>query len=458
MLLYRQRNLLANDNTVDAVRVFGSGHPMEGQSPHATFGPVSTVCRSLVSPTSMQPLVVEQSRTCFCLLAADNKRCRQTLIAHFLIDITLTLFSSSIGYPVVTLGFGFKSYVGYRIRQRKQREVAKENEFYMQLLQQALPQEDSASSSAQPDDTSTSLASTDHIINHSMSDHLQKELPSTQLSPIHNNQQHHHHSNHHKNAQNSSNNKSLNLSTTSPTSLTAVSSTSTSPATTTANGHTHHSSSNGVSQSSHKNNRRSLDKDRGSEGKSTELSNSRNHSAYQQSSYTKEPSKTFVTTSDHSSTTSMLFPSPSSSSSASSLSSVSSKGGVQLSEKDSSSIRNSDKDKQNGAYDYHQQNSVGNKLDTKGSGQTNGGSSGNKNNNSNADGSSPGSSSSNSHNKHNSYTEVNVEAVGKSSLKSNGSVLNVDNDYNNHHQQPATETTELIEKVKGKPQSSRPDL
>lgn len=52
-------------------------------------------------------------------------------------------FLFSIGYPVVTLGFGFKSYVGYRIRQRKQREVAKENEFYMQLLQQALPQEES---------------------------------------------------------------------------------------------------------------------------------------------------------------------------------------------------------------------------------------------------------------------------------------------------------------------------
>lgn len=367
--------------------------------------------------------------------------------------------SISIGYPVVTLGFGFKSYVGYRIRQRKQREVAKENEFYMQLLQQALPQEDSATTNAQPEDTSTSLASTDHIINHSLSDHLQKELPSTQLSPIHNNpQHHHHHSNHHKNAQNSSNNKSLNLSTTSPTtstttSTTSVSSTSTSPATT-ANGHAHHSSSNGVSQSSHKNNRRSLDKDRSSEGKSTELSNSRNHSAYQQSPYTtKETSKTFVTPSEHSSTTSMSFVSPSSSSSASSLSSVSSKGGVQLAEKESSSTRNTDKDKLNGAYDYHQQNSVGNKVETKGSGQTNGGSSGNKNNNSNADGPPHGASSSNSHNKQNSYTEVNVDAVGKASLKSsqNGGVLNVDSDCNNHHQQPPpTESTELIEKVKGK--------
>ena len=30
-------------------------------------------------------------------------------------------FSLSIGYPVVTLGFGFKSYVGYRMRQRRQK-------------------------------------------------------------------------------------------------------------------------------------------------------------------------------------------------------------------------------------------------------------------------------------------------------------------------------------------------
>lgn len=48
-------------------------------------------------------------------------------------------FSYSIGYPVVTLGFGFKSYVGYRMRQRRQREVQKENEYYYQFLKEALP-------------------------------------------------------------------------------------------------------------------------------------------------------------------------------------------------------------------------------------------------------------------------------------------------------------------------------
>ena len=46
-----------------------------------------------------------------------------------------------IGYPVVTLAFGFKSYIGYRMRLRKQREVAKENEFFVDLLHQALPKE-----------------------------------------------------------------------------------------------------------------------------------------------------------------------------------------------------------------------------------------------------------------------------------------------------------------------------
>lgn len=59
----------------------------------------------------------------------------------FHLDLCRPFAAHCIGYPVVTLGFGFKSYVGYRLRQRKQREVAKENEFYMQLLQQALPLE-----------------------------------------------------------------------------------------------------------------------------------------------------------------------------------------------------------------------------------------------------------------------------------------------------------------------------
>lgn len=49
------------------------------------------------------------------------------------------LIHHSIGYPVVSFGFGVKSYVVYRIRHRKQREIAKENEFFIQLLKLALP-------------------------------------------------------------------------------------------------------------------------------------------------------------------------------------------------------------------------------------------------------------------------------------------------------------------------------
>ena len=54
--------------------------------------------------------------------------------------VTISCFLlSSIGYPVVTLGFGFKSYVGYRIKQRRQKEIQKENETYYSLLREALP-------------------------------------------------------------------------------------------------------------------------------------------------------------------------------------------------------------------------------------------------------------------------------------------------------------------------------
>lgn len=95
---------------------------MERQSPYAAFGSMPTVCSALVSTASISILLLDL----------------QIYYAYLL----LTFSPLSIGYPVVTLGFGFKSYVGYRMRQRKQREVAKENEFYMQLLQQALPAEE----------------------------------------------------------------------------------------------------------------------------------------------------------------------------------------------------------------------------------------------------------------------------------------------------------------------------
>ncbi|XP_059472046.1 macoilin isoform X2 [Neocloeon triangulifer] len=68
-------------------------------------------------------------------------RLRDVRHMPFHLDLCRPFAAHCIGYPVVTLGFGFKSYVGYRMRQRKQREVSKENDFYLQLLQQALPVE-----------------------------------------------------------------------------------------------------------------------------------------------------------------------------------------------------------------------------------------------------------------------------------------------------------------------------
>lgn len=74
------------------------------------------------------------------------------------LDLCRPFAAHCIGYPVVSLGFGFKSYVGYRMRQRKQRDVAKENEFYSQLLQQALPVEScSSSANSLPVTNSTSI-------------------------------------------------------------------------------------------------------------------------------------------------------------------------------------------------------------------------------------------------------------------------------------------------------------
>ena len=57
---------------------------------------------------------------------------RQTLLS-------LIYFTLIAGYPVVTLGFGFKSYVGFRMRLRRQKEVQKENEYYYEFLREALP-------------------------------------------------------------------------------------------------------------------------------------------------------------------------------------------------------------------------------------------------------------------------------------------------------------------------------
>ncbi|XP_065649008.1 macoilin-1 isoform X2 [Hydra vulgaris] len=59
----------------------------------------------------------------------------------FNLDLCRPFAAHCIGYPVVSLGYGFKSYIGYRIKHYQQCEVAKQNKFYHQLVSDALPAE-----------------------------------------------------------------------------------------------------------------------------------------------------------------------------------------------------------------------------------------------------------------------------------------------------------------------------
>ncbi|XP_043245802.1 macoilin-like isoform X1 [Amphibalanus amphitrite] len=54
-------------------------------------------------------------------------------------DLSRPFAAHCIGYPVISLGFSFKSYVGHRFRLRRQKLVARQNDTMVQLLQEALP-------------------------------------------------------------------------------------------------------------------------------------------------------------------------------------------------------------------------------------------------------------------------------------------------------------------------------
>jgi hypothetical protein len=57
------------------------------------------------------------------------------------IDFCRPFAAHCIGYPMVTLGFGFKSYLSYKLRLKRQKEIQKQNEFHTQLIAKALPLE-----------------------------------------------------------------------------------------------------------------------------------------------------------------------------------------------------------------------------------------------------------------------------------------------------------------------------
>ncbi|XP_041982112.1 macoilin-2 [Aricia agestis] len=56
------------------------------------------------------------------------------------LELWRPLAAHCVGYPALSLGFGVKAYVGQRLRQRRQRQVRAENEFYFQLMRDALPE------------------------------------------------------------------------------------------------------------------------------------------------------------------------------------------------------------------------------------------------------------------------------------------------------------------------------
>uniref|UniRef100_A0A182YA68 Uncharacterized protein n=1 Tax=Anopheles stephensi TaxID=30069 RepID=A0A182YA68_ANOST len=163
-----------------------------------------------------------------------------------------------IGYPVVTLGFGFKSYVGYRIRQRKQREVAKDNDFYMQLLQEALPKEESKALEPLPDANETAAqkdlvpvaatSSNPNSLNNSSSS--SGGAASNRSDTGQHNNHHHNHHNHNHHHHNHQQQQQHHASHSKSTQSYKSSSSSSAASTTHANGHVGSGSSPSASSSS----------------------------------------------------------------------------------------------------------------------------------------------------------------------------------------------------------------
>ncbi|KRY48841.1 Macoilin, partial [Trichinella britovi] len=73
------------------------------------------------------------------LYVETSVRLKELKTLPFTLDLCRPLAAHCIGYPVVTLGFDVKSYVSYRLRLRRQKEISRTNQFYWSLLFFALP-------------------------------------------------------------------------------------------------------------------------------------------------------------------------------------------------------------------------------------------------------------------------------------------------------------------------------
>ncbi|XP_063625639.1 uncharacterized protein LOC134797348 [Cydia splendana] len=73
---------------------------------------------------------------CFLVYVEGALRSERTVS----MELTRPLAAHCVGYPAVTLGAGVKAHITRRLRLRRQRQVRQENEFYFQLMRDALPE------------------------------------------------------------------------------------------------------------------------------------------------------------------------------------------------------------------------------------------------------------------------------------------------------------------------------
>ncbi|XP_061719315.1 uncharacterized protein LOC133526639 [Cydia pomonella] len=73
---------------------------------------------------------------CFLVYVEGALRSERTVN----MELTRPLAAHCVGYPAVTLGAGVKAHIARRLRLRRQRQVRQENEFYFQLMRDALPE------------------------------------------------------------------------------------------------------------------------------------------------------------------------------------------------------------------------------------------------------------------------------------------------------------------------------
>ncbi|XP_057306990.1 macoilin-1-like [Hydractinia symbiolongicarpus] len=102
----------------------------------STYVWVQFVCN-----TERGPCIATISLWLVFVYVEASVRLREIKAAPFHLDLCRPFAAHCIGYPVVSLGYGFKSYVGYKVKNYKQTEVGKKNSFYHELVSYALPVE-----------------------------------------------------------------------------------------------------------------------------------------------------------------------------------------------------------------------------------------------------------------------------------------------------------------------------